>query len=247
MDGEKKPTDTRRISSAGRFDLDAVLATVVRLVTIHAPESITFSKVARATGVARSTLYYYFGNSKEAMIEEAVRFGMIRFVQLSSFGDAQDYPDWATFQKERFLDSAKFIRRNPWAPGLYFRYRNDRGKLGEGVRQVEIDYLRKLQESLSIHGGPKVCTRALRVSTYLRLGLLWGVAQEPELWQDEKQTEALSELMTHVATLVMESRFDEVGSKIAPLKQSESDAKRRTIASRKKLPAGDKTHRSNIT
>jgi|GEM_PF-962945 len=220
-----------------KFDLDAVLITIIRLLLVHPPGTITFSKVARASGVARSTLYYYFGSSRDVMLEEAARFGMAKFAQLSSFGDAKDYPDWQTFQRERFLASMRLLQKAPWAPELYFRYRNDRGKLGGRIRQMEKDYLHRLGESFSLRQGQKSCARAIHVSTYLRLGLLWGMAQEPELWAEEKHSLPLAELMTKVATLVMDVDFAGVESRVASLKNPESDPKRRAIASRKNLPA----------
>ncbi len=193
-----------------KIDMDKLLTAIVGLLTRHDPQELTYSRVSRLLKVPRPTLYYYFGNSPKTMIQEAVKFSMRAFVQLYKFDEAANYRDWSDFQERRLAEAVEFVRKFPWAPLLYFRYRTNLGDWGDSVQEVEMRYLEKLGESFEKFRQSKPDPRAVRLASYLKLGFLWGLAMEPEIWlSDENRavTDKLVKNFTDVITEVLEQRF----------------------------------------
>ncbi len=181
-----------------KLDLDALLAKIVELLSRHHPNELSFTRVSRLTHIPRSTLYYYFGNSKEAMIEEAVKFGMENFVQLLTLNKSKDLPNWEIFQKARFHQATQFIHDYPWGPSLYFRFRNDPGKIGQRIRQIENEYVRKSKETWAAYTDSQCNLHAVRLASYLKLGLLWGLGVDAPIWYHEKGKKNLEQIITAV-------------------------------------------------
>lgn len=177
-----------------KLNLDQLLVQIVELLTRHSPQSLSFSKVSRLTGVPRSTLYYYFGSSREKMIAEAVRFGMQAFVQLTAL-ERGDQKTWDSFNKERLLRAVEIIRKYPWSAGLYFRYRNDQSQLGENIREIEAKYITKMRERWGNFHGKPADLMATRSASYLKLGLFWGLATDHEIWFDPKNAKKLDKML----------------------------------------------------
>ncbi len=193
-----------------KLDLDALLTKIVELLLRHSPQELSFSRVSRLTRVPRSTLYYYFGSSREAMIEQAVKFWMEKFVQLMTLTKTSDYSDWESFQEARLKSSTQLVQKYPWAPHLYFRYRNDPGKLGDRIRQIEIEYVNRLASSWKNYAGKPADVLAVRLSSYLKLGLLWGLAVDGSLWftgADETAIYRVVDVMTRASTEIMSKEF----------------------------------------
>lgn len=192
-----------------KLDLDDLLAKIVRLFVRHHPSTLSFSKVSQLTGVPRSTLYYYFGNSRENMLEEAVKFGMQTFVSLVSFDHGTDYPDFRTLQIKRFEATLQLIRKYPWAPALYFRFRNDPGRLGERVRDIELKYNEKMAKVWAkYNNGTPPDEDALAVTGGMKLGFFWIVgamasAEEHRSRLNEESVQWMIEAMTDSCDLVM--------------------------------------------
>lgn len=188
---------------AKKLNLDQLLVKIVELLTRHSPQTLSFSKVSRLTGVPRSTLYYYFGSSREKMIAEAVRFGMQAFVQLTAL-ERGEMKTWDRFQKDRLVRAVDIIRRYPWASGLYFRYRNDQSQLGENIRDTEAKYVAKLRERWSNFNGSPADVMATRCASYLKLGLFWGLAVDHAIWFDPKYAKQLDRMLEKVQKLTDE-------------------------------------------
>ncbi len=188
-----------------KLDLDRVLTRILELMVQHPVSTLTFSKVARLSKVPRSTLYYYFGSDRNAMIREAVKFGMSAFAQLLGFEKDQKLSNWQEFQQARISAAIEMVRRFPWAPGLYFRFRSDPSKLGETIREVEDQYLKRFVSAwkrYGVTGDQKPDPMALRASAYIKLGLLWGIAADSDQWFADSQTAAREKIVKKITAAV---------------------------------------------
>lgn len=190
-----------------KLDIDKFHGKVLQLLTQRQPQELSYSALARMTGVPRSTLYYYFGKEPESLFDDAVQFGIKKFVHLYEFdNDLSRFSDWSAFQKKRLFEALVLIRKYPWAPGLYFRYRNHAGRWGQQIREVEDVYCKRIALAWENFHKRKVDPKAIRLASYLKLGLLWGIASEKEVWfadQDDRALELLAAEMTQVVTFCL--------------------------------------------
>ncbi len=184
-----------------KLDMDVFLSKVVSLLERHPPSRLSFSTIARLTGVSRPTLYYYFGKSREALLSEAVKHAMKAYVQLSGLQRGERMKKgWEEFQTARLRRIVGLIRRNAWAPSLYIRYRDEAGVLGKVVREIETQYAAELAARWAeLNGGKAPDGAALRISSYLKIGMLWGIASDRAYWFDRKNRREL-ERAIHLAS-----------------------------------------------
>lgn len=197
--------NSEKVSAQKKLDLENLYGRVLALVVRHSPSELTYSKIARLTNVPRPTLYYYFGKSTESLFRESIRYGMKRFVLMFEFDRETPDADWSSFQKDRLHAAFKFIQRFPWAPALYFKFRNHPGEWGMEIREIEKHYLKKMTAAWERMNKTKVDANALRVATYLKLGLLWGMTSEFDIWfNSQTDLEALAGRMTELVTVALE-------------------------------------------
>ncbi len=198
-----------------KLNLDEVLTRVVELFVRHNPRELTYSTVSRLVKVPRSTLYYYFGKEFSNLVKEATNFGMTAFIRLIDLekearsGEIKP-KNWNDFQQRRFREVLQIVARYPWAPTLYFRYRNDGGQMGEIVRDLEKRYLSGLAAAWKKMKGKNADPQAVRISSYIKIGLLFGISVESDYWDLKKNVTKLDELSlraTALTTQVLES-FD---------------------------------------
>ena len=189
-----------------KLDVDGLLTGVLSHLLHNSPYKLTFSRVSKLTQVPRPTLYYYFGNSPKNLLSEAVKYGMKSFVKLQSLEKPSNHADWSTFQKDRLRSVIKLVKRQPWAPALYFQYRMNAGEWGDAIREVENDYVRKFGEAWKRYFGTAPDERAVRMGGYIKLGLLFGLALDADIWLkpgNEKTIEALIDKFSDLATQVV--------------------------------------------
>jgi hypothetical protein len=204
---------TKKAASASKrkkLDVDGLLTGVLSHLLHHSPYKLTFSRVSKLTKVPRPTLYYYFGNSPKNLLSEAVKFGMKSFVRLQSLEKPTEHADWSSFQKDRLRAVIKLVKRQPWAPALYFQYRMNAGEWGAAIREVEDDYVQKFSDAWKRYFGNTPDERAVRMSGYIKLGLLFGLALDSEIWLkpgNEKAIEELIEKFSELTTQVISMTF----------------------------------------
>lgn len=160
-----------------RLDLEDLLTRIVSLLYTYAPNELSFSKVSRLTGVPRSTLYYYFGNSFSSLLQESAKFAMKEFVQLNTIEEDRTEKSWEDFQRKRFKLAIETAAKYPWGPKVYFRFREDRGPIGEVIREIESQFFQKTRESWRHYhsqGSENPCFEKIVGS--MKLGVLFGVA-----------------------------------------------------------------------
>jgi AcrR family transcriptional regulator len=159
-----------------RFDLDVTRIKIIELLLRHDPRDLSFSKVARFLKVPRSTLYYYFGNQFDALLEDAVKFGVEQLLQIDHIKKFSKYPDWEHFQRDRLNASLDMVKAFPWAPLLYIRFRVDPGALGDVVRSAETRYLKEYRKVCEhFCKGKGISRNNERIVAALKMGLMWGV------------------------------------------------------------------------
>lgn len=190
-----------------KFDMDRFFTEVIELMTRTNPRTLNYSKISRHTGIPRPTLYYYFGKSVESVIEEAVKFGMKHFAQLYESDSQLQAKSFREFQRNRFLKSLAIVRDFPWAPGMFFFFRNDKGALGNQIRRLEKDYFDLIAKAWRKFYGTDTSVLAIRQATYFKIGTLYGYANDIEEWMKlpYEATENMVESMIDYCTELMHS------------------------------------------
>lgn len=164
-------------ASRKRINIDKLLLDTVKIVTKHPPQTLTYSKLSRFLKVPRSTLYYYFGKDVYNLINESARFAMKKFTVLDKLQEYRSYPTWKDYQIARFERAIELINKNPWAPRLFFRYRDDQSSIGTTIRKAEKDYLYFMREVwMHFHKGKAPNEENEMLSASLKLGYLWGIS-----------------------------------------------------------------------
>ncbi len=169
-----------------KLDLDTVYQRVLNTLVRLQPRDLTYSKISRFTGVPRPTLYYYFGNTVENLVSEAVRYGTKVFLQLYEVAEDDSAPDWKTLQHKRMVRSLRLLRQHPWSAGLYLRYRNDAGTVGKTIREVEKHYLQEVARLWKKMHGKAADPDVLKYSGALKLGLFFALASDEGLKVPQK-------------------------------------------------------------
>lgn len=180
-------------------NIEQVYEKLLPLLARHSPESLSFSKISRWVGVPRSTLYYYFGSDLQTMILEAVKTGAKSFVQSSFIKNYTSFASYYEFQRSVVEQSYKFVQKYPYSPYLYMRYRSEPGNLGIEIRRVETTYFHKHAEAWTYFHKTKADPLALRLMTYLKLGVLYGLETDHETWFSPKHESQLKNLMDYMA------------------------------------------------
>lgn len=191
--------------------MDQLLIQILNLLMRHPPEKVTFSLVSRITKVPRPTLYYYFGKSAKTMLDEAARFGMRALTQYYLFDQQKTYKTWNEFQRSRLAEAMELVKEFPWAPMVYFQYRAKAGEWTETIRSVEDKYCEEMAKAWEKYHGKKPDLEAIRLASYLKLGVLWGFALESELWlnpPDEKALDLVINALTESSTILSGIKFD---------------------------------------
>lgn len=193
-----------------KLDVDELLEKILPLIVRHGVENLTFSQVSRYCNVPRSTLYYCFGNSFSSLLSEALRHGMKVMMQTMEVSPTERASDWHDFQLNRLDRLVSFVESHPWAPGLYFKFRNTPGELGESIQQIENQYIQIIHQAWTDFHGTAPDPQAVLLSCYLRLGLLWGLTQAGESWFGPQGASSRRQLLQHftdITTRTMEMNF----------------------------------------
>jgi AcrR family transcriptional regulator len=192
-----------------RFDLDVTRTKIIELLLRHDPRDLNFSKVSRFLKIPRSTLYYYFGNRFDNLLQDAVKFGVDQFLQTEHLKKYTSYSSWEEFQRQRLENSLDIVKAFPWAPLLYIRFRVDPGPLGESVMESERRYLKEYRKICKHFCGREPNINNERIVAGLKVGLMWGLGsslppfekQNPVDFEEVKKT-ARAALMPIFKTLL---------------------------------------------
>lgn len=189
-----------------KLNLESVYVQVIALLNIHNPQDLTMSKISQWTKIPRSTLYYYFGKSVEKIVEDAAEFGLKNFFQIIKDDPGENFSNWQEYQKHRFTKMTSMLQQFPWAPLLYFRYRHLQNEIGKRIRDLETRYIKQELRAWKRFHGEEPSEDAIRFSSYLKLGMMYGFQAEFDKWYSElgrKKLERVKQLLPKMLQLLI--------------------------------------------
>ena len=126
----------------------------------------TISELARTSGITRSLIYYYFGNSKTDILVESVKtigeefFGLTPSrMKLWDVGTIADSIDM----------SRRFIEANPDLAAFYLLHRTKDSPIGRAFRDLEFRHQQKLLKYF-----PESSDSAVKLRSALLFGLVFA-------------------------------------------------------------------------
>ena len=146
-----------------------LLNTVIALDFRKGHQRWTMSELARASGVKRPLIYYYFGKSKIEILSEAVRLLGEEFFGLSK----KRVSLWESGQISASVRQTRMIAdRAPYLGAFYLAHREKDTRLGELIRKLEQDQFKKIKRFF-----PKKTDEEIK----LIWGMLFGLVFSPHL------------------------------------------------------------------
>jgi AcrR family transcriptional regulator len=144
-------------------------------------DSITMSRIARMAEVSRPWLYKYIGQTKEELVSFAFDHYGNEFALLNSRPNPQNYEEWLDSLKSGFEHLLQMGQKNPWALPLYFRFKGQNGFVGEKIRHIENQFIKKAsEEMIKACGFPKPqALEKARLINSVRLALAHDVLTNP--------------------------------------------------------------------
>ncbi|MES2965120.1 MAG: helix-turn-helix domain-containing protein [Bdellovibrionota bacterium] len=115
----------------------------------------TMSELSRRSGITRSLVYYHFGRSKLAILEEAVQVIGEQIIGLTPERlEMWRQGDW----KKAVLASRAIIEQSPSLVNFYLLHRDRPTEIGQHLRKLESNYQQKLEMLFphlppAAHGG----------------------------------------------------------------------------------------------
>lgn len=115
----------------------AICNNVLKLEVEKGHLNWSLSAVARAAGVSRSLIYYYFGKEKDVILNESMRY------MLKVFYEKQDPNEPIHSRMSRVLET---MSQMPYAFVLYFLSRKNGSEFFEEIENAENKHLSHLQK-----------------------------------------------------------------------------------------------------
>lgn len=190
--------------AAKKLNVNQVLIRLIELMIRRRPEEITFAFAARHCKIPRSTLYYYFGNSRMNMLNEAIKYGMQVYVQLPQIERYRKFKTWEAFEMNRMETSLRRSLRYPWASELFFKFRNDKTELGETIRRIEGEYGMGMGKAWAYFHGKPPRPEAMRFIAYLKVGMFFGFAADQAIWKSPEARTRRKSYLRQFEKFVME-------------------------------------------
>lgn len=120
----------------------AILNHAVRLEVSKGHLRWTMAELARGSGVGRTLIYYYFGKSKDAIIQVALKLIADEVFGLS----AERLKLWREGRvAESVMESREMLTLAPQLREFYFHWRYIPGEIRNHLIQTEKRYLQKLK------------------------------------------------------------------------------------------------------
>ncbi len=100
------------------------------------------SELSRKSAITRSLIYYHFGRSKLAILQEAVRVIGEELIGV----DPERVEQWRTGNwKSSVLHARELLEQSPSLANFYMLHRPRPTEIGESIRKLEDDYMKKLR------------------------------------------------------------------------------------------------------
>ena len=111
------------------------------------------SELSRQSKVTRSLIYYYFGKSKEGILQEAVKIIGEEFFGLNSHR-IDLWEKGLIF--ESVLQTRQLMEKCPHMGTFYMVHREEQTAIGEYLRNLERDYKQKLRKYFAKTSEPGI-------------------------------------------------------------------------------------------
>ena len=106
----------------------------------------TMSELSRKSSITRSLIYYHFGRSKAAILQEAVRVIGEQVIGV----DPERLELWRTGNwNASVMHSRELMETSPSLLNFYLLHRSRPTEIGESLRGLETRYKRKLKAAFS--------------------------------------------------------------------------------------------------
>lgn len=150
----------------------SILNAVLRLEVTKGHLKWKMSDVSRASGVQRTLIYYYFGKSKQQILDTA-----IKFIGDDFFGLSEERIDmWKSGKAwESVAISRELHTRAPHVAEFYFHWRHSSSPIAENLEGFEKRYLALLKKRYPALKPPQL--KAI-LAVFFGLILTPGVDQE---------------------------------------------------------------------
>ncbi len=147
----------------------AVFEAVIRLDFQKGSMSWKISDIARASKVSRTLIYYYFGNSKEHIMQTAIDFLGEEYFGLSHARKSL-WQDGQIF--ESLLETRRMCQRAPFVHFFYMTRRHMQNPIGEQLREFEKRFRQKIS---------KAYPRATKEEIEALAAVIFGLVASPDL------------------------------------------------------------------
>jgi len=120
-----------------------ILDAVVRLEVSRGHLRWKMAELSRLSGVQRTLVYYYFGKSKELILQEALKTIGDEFFGLST----ERVQMWREGRmKESILRTRELLKTAPYVAQFFFHWRHQPSAVQESLKRLEKRYQGKIKE-----------------------------------------------------------------------------------------------------
>lgn len=150
----------------------AVFDTLIRLDVQKGHMSWKISDLARLSKVSRPLIYYYFGKSKDSIMQTAIEFLGAEYFGLSK-ERLQMWKDGNVV--ESILKSRNLCLKAPYVPVFYLLRRGLDSEVGKALRGFEVKHQAKIQSFY-----PNISADSIRAMS----AVFFGLAAAPDLTEE---------------------------------------------------------------
>ena len=156
-----------RINDSKEITYQKILDAVLKLEMDKGHLTWRITDLARFSGIQRSLIYYYFGNSKAEILKSSLQLLGDSFLGLSRGAFSTNLLKSVTKVRTKILMSPHILQ-------FYLHWRFAGGEIGEQIRRIETAYQKRIELSF-----PKL-TFAEREAVFI---LMFGLISAPSLSQ----------------------------------------------------------------
>lgn len=163
----------------------------LRLIHENGLKAINHSAIARRAQVSRPWIYKYMGESREELIQSAVKYFGTEFTKFSLRKvDIKGPKDMLRALWNGTISNLEFANEYPFIISLYIRFAGTENVLGRTIDELESLYLRRLHSKfLQVLKDDELAYEAAKVVKATRIGaaLEYGPLNKKKMTEEEKK------------------------------------------------------------